>query len=74
MANQNPITCSHCGSRNMHLGERAEGGINAYCARCGMLAKECAPTFCGRCGKKVAEELLDRHYFCAQCHDLPSAA
>jgi hypothetical protein len=39
-----------------------------------MLAKECAPSFCGRCGKKVAEELLDRHHFCAQCHDLPSAA
>ncbi len=74
MANGNSITCPDCGSSSMHLSERAEGGINAYCARCGTLAKECAPSFCERCGKWVAAELLDRLHLCAQCHDLPSAA
>lgn len=42
----------------MHLSERAEGAINAYCRRCGTLARECAPSFCERCGKKIAAEYL----------------
>jgi hypothetical protein len=71
MASKNPITCPHCGSMNMHLSERAEGGINAYCRRCGTLARECAPSFCERCGKKIAAELLDRHHLCAQCQIVP---
>ena len=32
MVKKNPITCPRCGSRNMHLSERAEGVISAYIA------------------------------------------
>lgn len=56
----------------MHFEEREEGAISAYCVRCGTLAKESKP-FCERCGRKVAEELLDAHHLCMKCRELPSA-
>jgi ribosomal protein L37E len=65
------IRCPRCGSTSMHLEERAEGSISAYCVRCGTLAKQ-SDAFCERCGKVAIWELFDAHRLCAQCRELPS--
>jgi ribosomal protein L37AE/L43A len=69
------LTCRRCGSDDMHLEERAFGGMSAYCNHCGVLVAEYRPPVCTRCGSpSVVERLVDGRHLCELCRNVPLSA